>query len=181
MWSSYFLLACGFGTTSLSLEEQIHAELIIIQRSSLVYLTEATVGTRFHALLGVRSFIRKSSQEHLDCCIWWSVAGHFYESEMPLRHCCRAGFGIIKLSFSKRAGWPIGFGAFRIVKGGASRLVSWSLITTTLSAKRCSTWMDEAQVWSCARSRADRKLQLRKSILNNCTQWREVQVTEGDM
>ena len=32
-WSSHFSLACGFGTTSLSLEEQIYAEHVIIQRS----------------------------------------------------------------------------------------------------------------------------------------------------
>ena len=36
--------ACGAGrfeTTGLNLEEQIHAELAIVQRSSSVYLTEA--------------------------------------------------------------------------------------------------------------------------------------------
>ena len=60
------------------------------------------------------------------------------------------------------------------VKGGASRLVSWSPITTTLSARGCSAWMDEAQIWSRARSCAGRKLQLKKSVLNNCTQSRGV-------
>ena len=45
-------MACGFGTTDLSLEEQIHAELVIVRRSSSVYLTEAAVGTRFPASLG---------------------------------------------------------------------------------------------------------------------------------
>ena len=41
----HFSLACEFGMTSLSLEKQIHAELVIIQKSSLVYLAEARAGT----------------------------------------------------------------------------------------------------------------------------------------
>ena len=45
-------MACGFGMTGLSLEEQIYAELVIVQKSSSVYLSEAMVGTRFPALLG---------------------------------------------------------------------------------------------------------------------------------
>ena len=45
-------MTCGFGTTGLSLEEQIYAELVIVQRSSLVYLSEAAMGTRFPILLG---------------------------------------------------------------------------------------------------------------------------------
>ena len=52
-----FLLACSFGTTGLSLKERIYAELVIVQKSSLMYLAEALIATRFHASLGVRSFI----------------------------------------------------------------------------------------------------------------------------
>ena len=47
-------MACEFGTTDLSLEEQIHIELVIVRRSSSVYLTEATMGTKFPASLGAR-------------------------------------------------------------------------------------------------------------------------------
>ena len=46
--------------TGLSLEKQIHAKLVIVQKSSLIYLTEAAMGIRFHSLLGVRFLIRKS-------------------------------------------------------------------------------------------------------------------------
>ena len=44
-------MASGFETTDLSLEEQIHAELVIVRRSSLVYLMKAAVWTRFPASL----------------------------------------------------------------------------------------------------------------------------------
>ena len=47
----------------------------IVQRSSLVYLAKAFVGTKSHVLLGVRFFIRKSLQEHLDSYARLSVAG----------------------------------------------------------------------------------------------------------
>ena len=33
------------------------------------------------------------------------------------------------------------------LKRGALRLVSWSPITTTSSAKRCLVWIDETQAW----------------------------------
>ena len=56
-------MACRFGTTGLSLEDQIHAKLVIVRRSCSVYLMEAAVGTRFYALLGVRFFIWKSPQD----------------------------------------------------------------------------------------------------------------------
>ena len=54
---------------------------VIVQRSSLVYLTEAVVGTRSQASLGVKSLIRGSPPEYLDRCIRLSVAGRFCESE----------------------------------------------------------------------------------------------------
>ena len=63
-----------FKMTGLNLEEQIHAKLVIVQRSSSVYLTEAVVGTRFHASLGMRSLIWRSPQEHLDSYARLSVA-----------------------------------------------------------------------------------------------------------
>ena len=54
---------------------------VIVQRSSSVYLAEAMMGTRPHALLGINSLIRRSLQEYLDRCTRLSVAGHFCESE----------------------------------------------------------------------------------------------------
>ena len=84
-WSLYFsrafLVACGFGTTGFSLEEQIHAELY--HRSSM-YLAEAAVGTGSHTSLGVRSLIWRSPQKHLDRCTRLSVAGRFCKSKSPL-------------------------------------------------------------------------------------------------
>ena len=41
----------GVWTSGFNLEEQIHAEPVIIQRSSLMYLTEAAVGTGPYTLL----------------------------------------------------------------------------------------------------------------------------------
>ena len=52
-----------------------------------------------HCLVLLEFFVWESLQAHPDYCIWLSVVGHF-----------------VKLSFSKRAGWPVGFGAIRIVK-----------------------------------------------------------------
>ena len=39
------------------------------------------------------------------------------------------------MSFSKRAGWPVGFEVLKIVKSALLRLVNWSPITTISSAK----------------------------------------------
>ena len=50
-----------FGTTGLSLEERIRAELVIIRRSSSVYLTEVMMGIGPHASLGVRPPYSKES------------------------------------------------------------------------------------------------------------------------
>ena len=61
-WSSHFLLACKFVMTGLNLEERIHAKLVIVQRSSLLYLTEAAVKTRFNASFGMKFLIRRISQ-----------------------------------------------------------------------------------------------------------------------
>ena len=76
---------------------------VIIQRTSSVYLAEAVVGTRSHALLGVRSVTRKGPQEHLDICAWLSVAGHFCKSEsrVPL---LRSGV-CYRLSELLQTGW----------------------------------------------------------------------------
>ena len=54
--------------------------IVIIQKSSLVYLAEAMVGTGPYASLSVRPFIQKSPQEHLDCCTRLSVVRRFCES-----------------------------------------------------------------------------------------------------
>ena len=70
------LEACGasrFEMIGLNLEEQIHAELVIVRKSSSEYLTEAAMGNRFHALHRVRSLIRRSRQEHLDSCAQLSM------------------------------------------------------------------------------------------------------------
>ena len=58
----YFLLACEFGTIDLNLEEQIHAKLAIVRKSSLIYLMENLIGTRFHVSLEVKSLIWRSPQ-----------------------------------------------------------------------------------------------------------------------
>ena len=42
--------------------------IVIIQRSSLLYLTEAMVKTGPHVSLGVKPLIQKSPQKHLDYC-----------------------------------------------------------------------------------------------------------------
>ena len=118
-FSRAFLVACGFGTTGFSLEKQIPAELCY---RSLVYLAEATMGTRSHALLCVRSLIWRSPQEHLDRCTWLSVAGRFCKNKSPLP--LLQGLVTMEWGFVL-SNWPIGFGAIRIVKGCASRLVSW--------------------------------------------------------
>ena len=55
------LVGLRFGRTGLSLEEKIRAELVIVRRSSSVYLTEVMMGTGPHASLGVSPLIRKSS------------------------------------------------------------------------------------------------------------------------
>ena len=97
--------------------------------------------------LRARFFIWKSPQEHLDCCTQLNVARRFCKSEslVPSQHCCRVGFDIIKLSFSKRASWPVGFEAIRIFKR-EPRVISWLPITITSSAKGCLTWIDKAQL-----------------------------------
>ena len=46
-------MTCRFRTTGLSLEEQIHAELVIVQRSSSVYLTEAAELGNYGAEFGI--------------------------------------------------------------------------------------------------------------------------------
>ena len=58
--------------------------IVIVQRSSLVYLAEVMVGTRPHVLLDVRPPIQRSPQRHLDCCTRLSVAGCFCESESQM-------------------------------------------------------------------------------------------------
>ena len=71
---------------------------VIIQRSSLVYLAEAMVGTGLLALLvpGV-SCSKKSPRAFESLCPNASMAGRFHKSKslMLSRHCCRAGFGIV--------------------------------------------------------------------------------------
>ena len=89
------LAACGFGMTGLSLEEQVHAELVIARKFSSLYLTEAVVGTRFPALLnaGVRC-LEESPRASESLCPNGSVAGRFCESKsLVLRY--GAEFGII--------------------------------------------------------------------------------------
>ena len=54
-------MAYGFGTTGMSLEEQIYVELVVVQRSSSVYLSEAMVGTRFPTLLDAEVFCLEES------------------------------------------------------------------------------------------------------------------------
>ena len=76
-----FSLACGFGTTGLSLKEKIHAEQCHCPKVFLDVLGEAMVGTGPHASLDMRFLIQRSFQKHLDCCTQLSVAGHFCESE----------------------------------------------------------------------------------------------------
>ena len=85
----------------------------------------------------------------------WERGGAFvWEQELgAILYCCvaefdncRAGFDIVKLSFSKCAGWPVGFGAINIVKR-CLKLSQLIPITTTSSAKWCSVWIDETQVW----------------------------------
>ena len=76
------LVACGFGTTGLSLEEQVHAELVIAQRFSLVYLTEAAVGARFPALLNAGvPCLEESLRASESLCPNGSVVGRFCESK----------------------------------------------------------------------------------------------------
>ena len=76
------LAACGFGMTGLSLEEQVHAELVITQKFSSVYLIEATMGTRVPALLnmGVRCLEESPRASEL-LCPNRSVAGRFCDSQ----------------------------------------------------------------------------------------------------
>ena len=78
-------VVCGFGTTGLSLEEQVHAELVIAQRFSSVYLTEATVGARLPGLLNagvfcLEEFLRASKS----LCPNGSMAERFCESKSLL-------------------------------------------------------------------------------------------------
>ena len=54
--------------------------IVIVQRSSSVYMAKAMVGTGPHALR-MKPLIRRSPQEHLDYCTQLSVMGRFYESE----------------------------------------------------------------------------------------------------
>ena len=61
----------------------------------------------------------------------WNV----FLTTWALCHCCGAEAGIDQQSFSKQTGWPVRYGEIRIVNGTASRLVSWSPINTTSSAK----------------------------------------------
>ena len=49
--------------------------IVIIQRSLLVYLAKAMLGTGLYALLSMRFLIQKNPQKHLDYCTWLSVMG----------------------------------------------------------------------------------------------------------
>ena len=76
------LAACGFGTTGLSLKEQVHVELVITQKFSLMYLTKAAVGVRFPALLNTGVFCLEESPRALELLYPnKSVAGRFRESK----------------------------------------------------------------------------------------------------
>ena len=84
-WSSQFLGSSRWpailGQLAWAWKRRSMQNIIIVRRSSLVYLAEAMVGTGPHASLGVRSLIWRSPQKHLDYCTRLSVAGRFCESE----------------------------------------------------------------------------------------------------
>ena len=54
-------------------------------------------GLEPYALLGMRPLVWRNSQEHLNCCTRWSVAGRFCKKPLLLLRS-------LELSFSKRAG-----------------------------------------------------------------------------
>ena len=68
---------------------------VILQRSSLVYLAEAVVGTGPHASLGVRSLIWRSPQEHLNCCAQTGAWRGVSARARAWCHRCGAEFGIV--------------------------------------------------------------------------------------
>ena len=75
------LVACGFETTGLSLEEQVYAELAIARRFSSVYPTEAAVGARFPALLNTGVFcLEESLRASKLLCPNGSVVARFCKS-----------------------------------------------------------------------------------------------------
>ena len=77
------LAACGFGTTGLSLEEQVYPWLVTAQKFSLLYLTEAAIGTRFPALLNTRVPCLKESPRASELlCPNTSVASRFCKSKI---------------------------------------------------------------------------------------------------
>ena len=123
-------------------------------------------GGNWTSCIGMKSLVWGSLYAHLNCRFWLIV--YFCESKVLLL------WSLVtpeQLSFSKRAGWPVGFGAIRIVKG---RLEVSQLITNHyyLERKRMLSVNRRSSVRSRARSRAGRKLRLRKSVLNDCTQSR---------
>ena len=61
-------MVCCFMPTSFSLKKWVYAESC---HCLSVYFAEAGVGTRSHALLGMRSFIRRRPKEYLDQTRAW--------------------------------------------------------------------------------------------------------------
>ena len=84
-WSSRFLgPSCwptGLRRLAWAWKERSMQNIVIVQRSSSVYLAEAMVGTGSHALLGMKPLIWRSPYGHLDCYTQLSVAESFCENE----------------------------------------------------------------------------------------------------
>ena len=102
-----FSLACGCGTTGLSLEEQIHAEHCHRLKVFLGVLG-GSCGRDWTSCIAWCEvpYSEESPKASGLLCPNGSVAGRFCESEslVPSRRRYGVGFGIVKLSFSKRAG-----------------------------------------------------------------------------
>ena len=90
-------------------------------------------------------FSGSSSSSKLLCL---SVARRFCECESMVPS-LQSLVTAKQLSFTKRAGWSIEYGAIRIIKSDISRLVSWSSITSTLSAKNAHCEWIKLGYWSC--------------------------------
>ena len=65
----------------MSLEEQIHAELVIVRRSSSVYLTEAAVGTRFPASLGAGEVLYSKESSRASGLLYLTKRGEAFVQE----------------------------------------------------------------------------------------------------
>ena len=95
-------------------------------------------GGDWTSFISMRPLVRGSLYAHLNRRFWLIV--RFCKSEVPLLWSLVT---LEQLSFSKRAGWLVGFIAIRIVKRRSLEISQ--LITTTSSSEGCSAWMDKVR------------------------------------